>query len=236
MNRSTSAESMNGPQSPESYTSNSPASVYSDATTTSNSNSISNGGFPVTQFSFTPEGWFDEPPRVSVPGAKCQVCGELAGKHSAYGGRVCPSCRAFFRRSVQTKYYEIFACSKGEKCTITLSSRKTCKYCRFKKCLQVRFQSTKLSNFVRIKKHPFSFVMHEPPCTQDRVFICDISHIKPKYCWIGQYEFQFILLYCIVTDNAVSAKSTKYSFLFGLWLDLYWFVNQFWKVDLDWQP
>ena len=157
VNRSTSAESMNGPQSPESYTSNSPASVCSDATTTSNSNSISNGGFPVTQFSFTPEGWFDEPPRVSVPGAKCQVCGELAGKHSAYGGRVCPSCRAFFRRSVQTKYFEIFACSKGEKCTITLSSRKTCKYCRFKKCLQVRFQSTKFSNFS--KKHPFPFKM-----------------------------------------------------------------------------
>ncbi len=128
---------MNAPQSPESYTSNSPRSVYSDATSTSSGNTINT--IPVTQFSFTPEGWFDEPPRVSVPGAKCQVCGELAGKHSAYGGRVCPSCRAFFRRSVQTKYYEIFACAKGEKCAITLSSRKTCKYCRFKKCLQVCF-------------------------------------------------------------------------------------------------
>jgi hypothetical protein len=29
------------------------------------------------------------------------VCGERAGKHSYYGGQVCPSCRAFFRRSVQ---------------------------------------------------------------------------------------------------------------------------------------
>jgi hypothetical protein len=30
----------------------------------------------------------------------CEVCGERAGKHSYYGGQVCPSCRAFFRRSV----------------------------------------------------------------------------------------------------------------------------------------
>ena len=33
----------------------------------------------------------------------CHVCGEPAGKHSYYGGQVCPSCRAFFRRSVQSK-------------------------------------------------------------------------------------------------------------------------------------
>ena len=33
----------------------------------------------------------------------CHVCGERAGKHSYYGGQVCPSCRAFFRRSVQSK-------------------------------------------------------------------------------------------------------------------------------------
>lgn len=33
----------------------------------------------------------------------CHVCSEKAGKHSYYGGQVCPSCRAFFRRSVQSK-------------------------------------------------------------------------------------------------------------------------------------
>lgn len=33
---------------------------------------------------------------------QCHVCGERAGKHSYYGGQVCPSCRAFFRRSVQS--------------------------------------------------------------------------------------------------------------------------------------
>jgi len=28
-----------------------------------------------------------------------KVCGGVAGKHHAYGGKVCHSCRAFFRRS-----------------------------------------------------------------------------------------------------------------------------------------
>jgi len=31
-------------------------------------------------------------------GALCGVCGGRAGRHSYYGGLVCPSCRAFFRR------------------------------------------------------------------------------------------------------------------------------------------
>lgn len=66
----------------------------------------------------------------------CKVCLEKAGKHSYYGGRVCPSCRAFFRRAVQSKYYEIFFCTKGENCEINLKTRRSCQYCRFKKCLE----------------------------------------------------------------------------------------------------
>ena len=34
--------------------------------------------------------------------SRCQVCGEIAGKHNYYGGRSCQSCRAFFRRSAET--------------------------------------------------------------------------------------------------------------------------------------
>ena len=33
----------------------------------------------------------------------CQVCGNVAGKHSYYGGQVCNSCRAFFRRCVVSR-------------------------------------------------------------------------------------------------------------------------------------
>ncbi len=42
--------------------------------------------------------------REEVENRVCHVCGERAGKHSYYGGQVCPSCRAFFRRSVQSKW------------------------------------------------------------------------------------------------------------------------------------
>ena len=30
----------------------------------------------------------------------CNVCGDVASKHTYFGGRSCPSCRQFFRRSV----------------------------------------------------------------------------------------------------------------------------------------
>lgn len=66
---------------------------------------------------------------------KCYICQEKAGKHNYYGGKACPSCRAFFRRAVQSKYYEIFFCNKGEKCEINLKTRRSCQFCRFKKCL-----------------------------------------------------------------------------------------------------
>ena len=45
----------------------------------------------------------------------CLVCGEKAGKHSYYGGQVCPSCRAFFRRSVQSGYNATYFCQLQNK-------------------------------------------------------------------------------------------------------------------------
>ena len=52
------------------------------------------------------------------------------------GKQVCASCRAFFRRSVQSKYYQIFFCKRGESCEVTLATRRSCQRCRFKKCLE----------------------------------------------------------------------------------------------------
>jgi len=75
-------------------------------------------------------------PKVEPNEYVCYVCGEKAGKHSYYGGQVCASCRAFFRRSVQSKYYEIFECKKEKNCKINSETRKNCQFCRFKKCLE----------------------------------------------------------------------------------------------------
>ena len=69
-------------------------------------------------------------PKKEVVEYLCYCCGEKAGKHSYYGGQVCASCRAFFRRSVQSKYYEIFQCKFDKNCKITSQTRKTCQFCR----------------------------------------------------------------------------------------------------------
>ncbi len=70
-----------------------------------------------------------------VKAAICPVCTRPTGKHSYYGGRVCVSCRGFFRRSVQNKHYPLFRCVQGGQCRIDSQSRMSCKLCRFQKCL-----------------------------------------------------------------------------------------------------
>ena len=63
------------------------------------------------------------------------MCGDNAGKHSYYGGQACISCRAFFRRAVQTKYNLAYFCAKKMQCNIYLKARKACQYCRYQACL-----------------------------------------------------------------------------------------------------
>ena len=48
--------------------------------------------------------------------------------------QVCPSCRAFFRRSVQSGYNATYYCVKEGDCEVTLKTRKNCQYCRYKLC------------------------------------------------------------------------------------------------------
>merc|ERR1719422_1597419 len=72
----------------------------------------------------------------------CRVCGERAGKHSYYGGQVCPSCRAFFRRSVQSGYNATYFCIKDGNCEVTLKTRKNCQYCRYKLCEAAGMKTT----------------------------------------------------------------------------------------------
>ena len=72
----------------------------------------------------------------------CKVCGERAGKHSYYGGEVCPSCRAFFRRSVQSGYNATYCCVRDGNCEVTLKTRKNCQFCRYKLCLACGMKTT----------------------------------------------------------------------------------------------
>ena len=69
----------------------------------------------------------------------CKVCNsfKVCG-HNHYGADcICHSCRGFFLRAVQSSYYQIFQHNKNNNCIIDSKNRKSCKKCRFEKCLEV---------------------------------------------------------------------------------------------------
>ena len=61
-------------------------------------------------------------PQAQADNYKCPICSGEASRHSHYGGRGCSSCRAFFRRSVQSNSYKSFKCGKMENCVIDSKS------------------------------------------------------------------------------------------------------------------
>ena len=71
----------------------------------------------------------------SSGGGVCQVCGSKATKYLHYGTSACHSCRAFFRRAVDGNKFEQFKCKVEQNCQVQSKSWKSCKYCRFQRCL-----------------------------------------------------------------------------------------------------
>ncbi len=73
--------------------------------------------------------------------ALCRICENTeASKFVHYGvDGICGSCRGFFKRSVQSGFYSYFKCltTKSKPCVIESKSRKSCKKCRFAKCIDV---------------------------------------------------------------------------------------------------
>ena len=69
----------------------------------------------------------------------CKICkSPKATIHNFYGATsVCHSCRGFFMRSVHSGLYKVFCQGHASKCEINSNNRKSCKKCRFEKCLKV---------------------------------------------------------------------------------------------------
>ncbi|KAI1698122.1 zinc finger, c4 type (two domains) domain-containing protein [Ditylenchus destructor] len=64
----------------------------------------------------------------------CDICGDAAlGKQ--YGCVICNGCKGFFRRSVL--YEKSYQCRNENNCTVSKENRKTCRACRYKKCLDM---------------------------------------------------------------------------------------------------
>eukprot|EP00090_Calanus_glacialis_P001517 TRINITY_DN11088_c0_g1_i1.p1 TRINITY_DN11088_c0_g1~~TRINITY_DN11088_c0_g1_i1.p1 ORF type:complete len:725 (-),score=121.67 TRINITY_DN11088_c0_g1_i1:197-2371(-) len=80
--------------------------------------------------------------RYDIPKtASCHVCGDLAAEHLHYGGIACYSCRAFFRRTVNSNR-PILECSNDLNCKINKDTRKRCQFCRFEKCKAVGMKTS----------------------------------------------------------------------------------------------
>ena len=85
-----------------------------------------------------------QPPSQQHP--SCHVCREEAGRHCYYGGQCCTSCRAFFRRSVQSGSWQRYFCTKQRNCEIRLKTRKKCQFCRYKACLHAGMRANWVLN------------------------------------------------------------------------------------------
>ena len=84
----------------------------------------------------------------------CRVCDQNdASKWNFYGAdNVCPSCRGFFLRSVQSNTYKKFHEKQcNSECLLTQpKSPKRCKKCRFEKCLAVGMKVSYVKSFEQI--------------------------------------------------------------------------------------
>ena len=69
----------------------------------------------------------------------CKVCLRPKGEiKKAFGGRSCPSCRAFFERMIASGKVGQLACASGSGiCHINSRSWKSCKKCRLQRCLNL---------------------------------------------------------------------------------------------------
>ncbi|XP_018015860.1 uncharacterized protein LOC108672668 [Hyalella azteca] len=97
----------------------------------------------------------------------CGVCGDAA-KSMHFGGMACDSCKAFFRRSVQGKYWKKFRCSVKKTCNINQATRRNCQYCRFISCrkngMKISWVMTEEERLVLWKKR---VTKHSPEDTED---------------------------------------------------------------------
>jgi hypothetical protein len=98
----------------------------------------------------------------------CSVCQAQALKYSSYGGKVCSSGRAFFRRSVQSGYHALFECNMDQKCSIQHQISRKCQFCRFQSCLSsgmklnwVLSNQEKHSRFNKLKKATKAIIKSE---------------------------------------------------------------------------
>lgn len=106
---------------------------------------------------------------------KCKICeNENATQYNHYGSvQVCQSCRMFFTRSVKNSMFKIFKHNFKTGCIIDSKNRKSCKKCRFDKCLD---EGMKVSFVIGQKPCPKKELLFENLLTMDEEY-----HLKNLY-------------------------------------------------------
>ena len=100
----------------------------------------------------------------------CRICKKPnASKYNHYGANyVCSSCRAFFMRAITCDLYKTFAHNAnnatGKQCIIESIGRKSCKKCRFDKCLEAG---------MNIK------YVNKQNCAKPSKSNCDVNAVQP---------------------------------------------------------
>merc|ERR1719483_103181 len=91
--------------------------------------------------------------------SQCSVCSSPSS-HLHYGAVSCYSCRAFFRRGIRKSY----CCVDGSgDCRIDWTSRRSCQWCRFDKCLRVGMNPKLVDAALKKKSYMRkSFTLEEP--------------------------------------------------------------------------
>ncbi|CAJ0959207.1 unnamed protein product, partial [Mesorhabditis belari] len=77
----------------------------------------------------------DHPSPETSAGRICAVCGDSPAKVH-YGVLACFGCKGFFRRAVKDGRNK-YICRYDRQCAVNKYERNSCRYCRFRKCLQV---------------------------------------------------------------------------------------------------
>ncbi|EFO95387.1 hypothetical protein CRE_09124 [Caenorhabditis remanei] len=83
----------------------------------------------------------------------CQVCGDIS-RTTHFGAVSCRACAEFFRRKVVSNEKLVKRCSG--KCQLNRRSRKTCKSCRFERCLEIGMLKTVVTSNTTLQTDDFS--------------------------------------------------------------------------------
>ena len=147
---------------------------------------------------------------------ECKVCkSPKATTHNYYGATsVCQSCRGFFMRSVQSELYKVFCQVHGKTCEINSKNRKSCKKCRFEKCLQVGMKTSYVKSIEercrqillsqKVEKSKMTDFFIESPALIERSDKSTNDYVKIVFDFYEQRQHLFIKHFCTSKTNIAS--------------------------------